>query len=85
MRIIGGSPTSRAASNFSVAYNIVEGLVSVGLGVKEGSIAMAGFGADSFIEVASARGHAAIPKNQPEFLFMMGCGSVRSKRSDRRL
>lgn len=39
---------------FTVAYNIVEGLVSVGFGVKDESIALAGFGADSFIEVASA-------------------------------
>ncbi|MBI5239040.1 MAG: heavy metal transporter [Elusimicrobia bacterium] len=39
---------------FTVAYNIVEGLVSVGFGVKGESVALAGFGADSFIEVASA-------------------------------
>jgi len=39
---------------FTVAYNIVEGLVSIGFGVKDESIALAGFGADSFIEVASA-------------------------------
>ena len=32
-----------------------------------------------------AQGHAAIQKNQSEFLFMMGCGSVRPKRSDHRL
>ncbi|MFA6004765.1 MAG: heavy metal transporter, partial [Elusimicrobiota bacterium] len=39
---------------FTVGYNIIEGLVSVGFGVKDDSIALAGFGADSFIEVASA-------------------------------
>lgn len=38
----------------TIAYNIVEGLASVGFGVKDGSVALAGFGADSFIEVASA-------------------------------
>lgn len=39
---------------FTVAYNLLEGLVSVYFGVSEGSMALAGFGADSFIEVFSA-------------------------------
>lgn len=39
---------------FTIGYNLVEGAVSIAFGVKEGSIALAGFGADSLIEVASA-------------------------------
>lgn len=39
---------------FTVAYNIVEGIVSIGFGVSEGSVSLAGFGVDSLIEVASA-------------------------------
>lgn len=37
----------------TIAYNIIEGLLSVAFGVSEGSISLAGFGLDSFIEVAS--------------------------------
>ncbi|HAM36352.1 MAG TPA: heavy metal transporter [Elusimicrobia bacterium] len=39
---------------FTIIYNIAEGLVSVYFGLEQDSIALAGFGADSFIEVASA-------------------------------
>ncbi|MBI2362694.1 MAG: heavy metal transporter, partial [Elusimicrobia bacterium] len=39
---------------FTVLYNLLEGGVSVWFGVSESSVALAGFGADSFIEVASA-------------------------------
>lgn len=38
----------------TVGYNVVEGLVSVYFGVSDDSMALAGFGADSFIEVFSA-------------------------------
>lgn len=38
----------------TIGYNLVEGGVSVYFGVADGSIALAGFGADSFIEVFSA-------------------------------
>lgn len=38
---------------FTVAWNSLEGLVSVGLGVLAGSIALVGFGVDSFIETSS--------------------------------
>ena len=41
-------------SGLTIAYNLVEGLVSMGFGWAEDSIALFGFGADSFIEVASA-------------------------------
>ena len=39
---------------FTIGYNLLEGVVSIALGVKSESIALAGFGADSLIEVASA-------------------------------
>lgn len=39
---------------FTIAYNLIEGVVSVGFGVAEESVSLAGFGLDSFIEVASA-------------------------------
>jgi len=35
---------------FTVGYNIVEGIVSIGAGALAGSIALIGFGLDSFIE-----------------------------------
>lgn len=37
----------------TVGWNIVEGLVAVGAGVVAGSIALIGFGADSFVETIS--------------------------------
>src|SRR5581483_3361931 len=40
-------------SYFIVAYNVIEGIVSVGLGFVTGSIALVGFGFDSFIESLS--------------------------------
>lgn len=39
---------------FTIAYNLLEGIVSIGFGVKDEALSLAGFGADSFIEVASA-------------------------------
>ncbi len=39
---------------FTIGYNLIEGLVSIGLGISEESMALAGFGADSLIEVGSA-------------------------------
>lgn len=38
---------------FTVAWNSLEGIISVGLGVLAGSIALVGFGVDSFIETSS--------------------------------
>lgn len=43
-----------ALSWFTIFYNLVEGLVSMAFGIAEESFALFGFGADSFIEVASA-------------------------------
>jgi divalent metal cation (Fe/Co/Zn/Cd) transporter len=38
---------------FTVGWNAIEGIVAIGLGVLAGSIALVGFGVDSFIEVSS--------------------------------
>lgn len=43
----------RALEIFTVVWNSAEGLVSIALGLLAGSIALVGFGADSFIETAS--------------------------------
>ncbi len=40
---------------FTVAWNVVEGVVAIGAGLLTGSVSLIGFGADSFIEVISAR------------------------------
>lgn len=45
---------AKALAAFTIAYNFVEGLVSMGFGWSDDSIALFGFGADSFIEVFSA-------------------------------
>ena len=37
-------------SYFTVGYNILEGVVSILAGVMAGSIALVGFGLDSFVE-----------------------------------
>ena len=39
---------------FTVIYNLAEGAASIGFGVSDESVALAGFGVDSLIEVASA-------------------------------
>lgn len=41
---------------FTIFYNIVEGLVSIGFGASDESLALFGFGVDSFIEVMSGIG-----------------------------
>lgn len=41
-------------SGLTIAYNLAEGLVSMAFGWADDSVALFGFGADSFIEVASA-------------------------------
>lgn len=38
----------------TMAYNALEGVVSMGFGVSEGSMALLGFGVDSWVEVGSA-------------------------------
>lgn len=39
---------------FTIFYNLIEGIVSISLGIQDDSIALAGFGGDSLIEVGSA-------------------------------
>ena len=39
---------------FTVGWNVVEGVIAVGAGLLAGSIALVGFGIDSYLEVASA-------------------------------
>ena len=39
---------------FTIAYNLIEGLVSIFFGISDEAISLAGFGGDSLIEVASA-------------------------------
>ncbi len=47
-----------ALAVFTIGYNLVEGLVSIWLGYEDASLALFGFGADSFIEVISGFGIA---------------------------
>ena len=43
---------------FTIVYNIIEGLISTYLGFEDESLALFGFGSDSFIEVVSGLGIA---------------------------
>ena len=43
----------RKLEYFTIAWNAVEGLLAVAMGVAAGSISLVGFGLDSFIEVTS--------------------------------
>ncbi len=43
---------------FTIVYNTAEGLISTWLGFEDGTLALFGFGADSFIEVISGIGIA---------------------------
>ena len=45
---------------FTIFYNVIEGLVSVWFGVKDETLTLFGFGADSFIEVMSGIGIAVM-------------------------
>lgn len=45
---------ARAIQWFVLSYNVLEGLIAVGAGWAAGSIALVGFGLDSFIEVTAA-------------------------------
>ncbi len=45
-------------SLFTIAANILEGVVSMGFGAQDETLALFGFGVDSFIEVISAAGIA---------------------------
>lgn len=45
-----------ALALITIFYNIIEGIVSVFFGLKDGTIALFGFGIDSFVEVISGVG-----------------------------
>ncbi len=45
---------------FTIAYNLLEGLVSVGFGFSDEALTLFGFGVDSFIEVMSGIGILAM-------------------------
>lgn len=45
---------------FTIAYNIIEGLISIWFGVEDETLALFGFGVDSFIEVMSGIGIAVM-------------------------
>ena len=47
-------------SLFTIAYNVVEGVVSTWLGFRDETLALFGFGIDSFIEVISGVGIACM-------------------------
>lgn len=47
-------------SLFTIFYNILEGIISMILGVKDETLSLFGFGADSFIEVISGIGIAGM-------------------------
>ncbi len=56
-------------SIFTIAYNVLEGLISIFLGYSDETLALFGFGVDSFIEVMSGLGIAVMIKriqNNPE-------------------
>ena len=43
-----------ALAAFTIGWNLIEGFVSIGFGAAEDSVALLGFGVDSWVEVASA-------------------------------
>jgi divalent metal cation (Fe/Co/Zn/Cd) transporter len=52
--------TAFQLSLFTIFYNILEGIVSMTLGIEDETLSLFGFGADSFIEVISGIGIAAM-------------------------
>lgn len=44
---------ARLLAGFSVTYNVIEGVIAIIAGAAAGSIALVGFGLDSFVEVSS--------------------------------
>lgn len=49
-----------AISIFTIVYNIIEGLISMGIGYNDEALTLFGFGVDSFIEVLSGIGIAVM-------------------------
>jgi divalent metal cation (Fe/Co/Zn/Cd) transporter len=52
--------TAMRLAFFTIFYNIVEGLISVWLGINDETLTLFGFGVDSFIEVMSGIGIAVM-------------------------
>jgi len=52
--VVDWSRRARMLAGLTIAWNVVEGLVSMGFGISEGSVALLGFGLDSWVEVGSA-------------------------------
>ena len=52
--------TAFQLSLFTILYNIVEGIISMLVGIEDETLSLFGFGADSFIEVISGIGIAAM-------------------------
>lgn len=52
--------TAFQLSLFTILYNILEGIISITLGIEDETLSLFGFGADSFIEVISGIGIAAM-------------------------
>src|SRR5713226_1876927 len=48
-----GHQKALLAEYFTVGWNVIEGIVAIAAGVMASSIALEGFGLDSYIEVAS--------------------------------
>ena len=48
------SRRARLLAGLTIGWNVVEGLVSMAFGFSEGSVALFGFGLDSWVEVGSA-------------------------------
>lgn len=44
---------AKLLAGFSVTYNVIEGIIAIMAGAAAGSIALVGFGLDSFVEVSS--------------------------------
>ncbi|MDH5655404.1 MAG: hypothetical protein OEZ34_05820 [Spirochaetia bacterium] len=62
-----------ALSMITIAYNVIEGIVSVYFGIEDETLALFGFGLDSFVEVLSGIGIAHMilkikknPSHQPD-------------------
>jgi divalent metal cation (Fe/Co/Zn/Cd) transporter len=52
--------TAFQLSLFTILYNIIEGIISMLVGIEDETLSLFGFGADSFIEVISGIGIAAM-------------------------
>jgi divalent metal cation (Fe/Co/Zn/Cd) transporter len=52
--------TAYLLSIFTIAYNVLEGVISMGMGYQDETLALFGFGVDSFIEVMSGIGIAVM-------------------------